>query len=70
MTTNQPAQSVIPSSGYVRLFKLPELLGVSIATVNRWVKDGKLPAPTKLSGRVTAFHAGELTAWIASQPKR
>lgn len=49
MHTSQPASSAIPTSGYIRRFRMPELLGVSMPTIDRWVKNGKLPRPIKLS---------------------
>lgn len=36
------------------------LLGISRATVWRWVKAGKLPAPRKLGDNTTRFDAGEV----------
>lgn len=43
------------------------VIPVSPATLWRWVKDGKFPAPIRLSGRVTAFEVEKVNAWIKSQ---
>ncbi len=40
---------------------------VSPATLWRWVKAGKFPAPIRLSDRVTAWEASKVNAWIQSQ---
>lgn len=50
----------LPDSGYVRLPVVAALFSVSPATVWRWVKKSKLPAPRKLSEKVTAWSVGEL----------
>jgi excisionase family DNA binding protein len=64
MPKQQNAQSAIPTTGYIRRFHLPELLGVSMPTIDRWVKNGTLPSPMKLGGRVTVFNAVEINNWL------
>lgn len=60
-------QSSIPTTGYIRRFRLPGLLGVSMPTIDRWVKNGTLPRPVKLSNNVTAFDAVEINHWLAKR---
>jgi prophage regulatory protein len=61
-----------PGSGHVageRLLRLPEVvrtLGVSRATIYRYVDSGRLPPPVKLSTRCIAWRASEITAWMAA----
>lgn len=43
------------------------LIPVSPATLWRWVNAGKFPAPVRLSGRVTAWEASKVSAWIEAQ---
>lgn len=50
----------LPDSANVRLPIVAALNGCSVATVWRMVKRGSLPAPRKLSKRVTAWNVGEL----------
>ena len=50
----------LPDSANVRLPIVAALVGCSSATVWRMVKRGTLPAPRKLSERVTAWNVGEL----------
>jgi predicted DNA-binding transcriptional regulator AlpA len=43
------------------------LLPVSPATIWRFVKDGKFPAPFKLGLNTTVWDASEVDAWLASR---
>lgn len=54
-----------PDSANVRQPVVEALYGVSAATVWRMVKRGTLPAPRKLSERVTAWNVGELREALA-----
>jgi predicted DNA-binding transcriptional regulator AlpA len=54
-----------PDSANVRLPVVQSLFACSSATVWRMVKRGTLPAPRKLSERVTAWNAGELRQFLA-----
>ena len=47
----------IPKKGYIRRFRLAELLGVSVSTIDRKVRNGSLPRPVKLGEKITAFDA-------------
>ena len=67
MTAHKPASSAIPTTGYIRRFRMPELLGVSLPTIDRWVKNGTLPRPVKLTDNVTAFDAVEINNWLAER---
>ncbi|HFS8860314.1 TPA: helix-turn-helix transcriptional regulator [Escherichia coli] len=59
--------STIPRSGYICRFRMPELLGVSMPTIDRWVKNGTLPRPVKLTNNVTVFDAVEINNWLAER---
>ncbi|HCP4380733.1 TPA: AlpA family phage regulatory protein, partial [Escherichia coli] len=50
----------IPTKGYIRRFRLAELLGVSVSTIDRKVRNGSLPRPVKLGEKITAFDAVEI----------
>ena len=67
MTASQTAQSALPTTGYIRRFRMPALLGVSMPTIDRWVKNGTLPRPVKLTNNVTAFDAVEINNWLAER---
>ena len=54
--------------GGERLIRLPELLrtiGVSRATAYRYMDDGRLPRPIKLSSRCSAWKASTINDWLA-----
>ena len=48
----------------IRLPRVMELTGLAKSTVWAWVKDGKLPRPTKLSRRVLVWKESDILAWI------
>lgn len=50
----------LPDAAYVRLPVVEALFAYSGATVWRRVHDGRLPAPRKLSDRVSAWNVGQL----------
>ena len=52
----------LPDSANVRAPVVAALFGVSAATVWRKAKDGKLPAPRRISDRATVWNVGELRA--------
>jgi predicted DNA-binding transcriptional regulator AlpA len=56
----------LPPSGNVRQPVVQGLFACSAATVWRMVKRGTLPAPKKLSERVTAWNVGELRAALSA----
>ncbi len=43
------------------------LIGVTAATLWRWVKSGHFPAPIKLGANTTAFDAEAVQGWIAER---
>ena len=50
----------------LRLPQVMELTGLAKSTVWKWVKEGKLPEPTKLSPRVSVWKQSEIQAFIDS----
>lgn len=55
-----------PDSAHVRLPVVRALYGCSSATVWRNVRKGVIPAPRKLSERVTAWNVGDLRKALAA----
>jgi predicted DNA-binding transcriptional regulator AlpA len=55
----------LPDSANVRQPVVEGLYDVSAATIWRMVKRGTLPAPRKLSSRVTVWNVGELREALA-----
>ena len=60
MATHNATTHTIPQSGYIRRFRLAELLGVSVSTIDRKVRNGVLP-------KITAFDAVEINNWLAER---
>ena len=56
----------LPDSANVRQPVVEALFGCSATTVWRMVKRGTLPAPRKLSDRITAWQVGELREVLAA----
>lgn len=56
--------NTIPKTGYIRRFRLAELLGVSVSTIDRKVRNGSIPQPVKLGEKITAFDAVEINNWL------
>ena len=57
-----------PLPGFLRERQLrPHIIPVAHSTLWRMVKDGRFPAPIKLSERVTAWRTDEVAAWVAAQ---
>lgn len=65
----------IPETGFIREAQLVTTaskvgpLPFSKSTLWRMVRDGKFPAPIKLSPRVTAWKCEAVREWISSQGK-
>lgn len=51
----------------LRREELAKLLGVSLSTINRWVKDGKFPKPIKLGYRVVVWLSCDVEAFLRKQ---
>ena len=62
-----------PTNRLIRINELasskgqPGIVPISPATLWRWVKAGKFPAPIRLSDRVTAWESVKVNAWIEAQ---
>ena len=64
----QESHSVMmPFNGYIRRFRLAQHLGIHVATLDRWVRDKRIPAPVKLGEKITAFDAVEINNWLAER---
>jgi predicted DNA-binding transcriptional regulator AlpA len=50
----------LPDSAHVRLNEVTQLFGCSRASVWRWTKANKLPAPKRFGNRVSAWNVGDL----------
>ncbi len=51
-------------SELLRMRDVADVLGVSTRTVQRWVDEGRLPAPFVLSSRALRWRRSEVEAWL------
>lgn len=54
----------LPKDGLSRLAQILPLLPISKSTVWAWVKQGKFPAPVKLSPTVTVWRNSDILNWL------
>lgn len=59
----------LPDSANVRAPVVAGVFAVSVSTVWRLSKNGRLPAPRRLSEGVTAWNVGELRQVLKGEPK-
>ena len=53
-----------------RIIRKPELLeitGVSIASIYRWVGEGRFPAPVRLGPNSSGWRESEVEAWLETR---
>jgi predicted DNA-binding transcriptional regulator AlpA len=68
MKTQQKIRDRLPEIGYLRQSQLiPNIVPVSPATLWRWVRLKRFPAPIKLSERVTAWRVEDVRVWMESR---
>ena len=60
----QPHYGTLPVTGFIRLADLRKILPVSDSTIWRRVRAGTMPAPVKLSEKVTAWRVEEIRAFL------
>ena len=41
--------------------------GLARSTIYKWISEGGFPSPVRLGGRVVAWRASEIEAWIEAQ---
>ena len=64
---SQDAPPVLPQTGFLREARLLQFLPFSHSTLWRKVRAKTFPAPVKISGRITAWRAEDIRAWIEKQ---
>ena len=50
-----------------RVLLSEKLGGVSPVTLWRWIRDGKFPPGSKLSGKISVWKESDVDAWIEAQ---
>ena len=59
--------SYLPDESLVRLPILMALYGLSKASIYRFIKDGIIPAPIKLSARTSVWNVGDIRKNLRSK---
>lgn len=57
----------LPLQGMSRASQLLPFVPFSKTTLFEWSKDGRFPAPVKLSSTITAWRNSEVIAWLEAQ---
>ncbi|KUJ75808.1 hypothetical protein AVO42_11045 [Thiomicrospira sp. XS5] len=68
----KPAEPAIPSSGHDRIIRKKELalmLGISEATIYRWIKTENFPKAIKLGANSVGWWQSEIDQWLNSREK-
>lgn len=52
----------------LRMDEIADRLGISRATVHRWIEAGKLPPKRQLGSNIVGVVESELDAWIRGRP--
>lgn len=60
MTTDTDKKIFSPEEQLLRAWDVAKLLGISVPTVWRWAREGKLPKPMKISQRITVWKKTEI----------
>jgi predicted DNA-binding transcriptional regulator AlpA len=55
----------LPATGYARLPVVVGVTGVAKSTIWTWCRQGRFPAPVKLSERCTAWPVAAIREWLA-----
>jgi predicted DNA-binding transcriptional regulator AlpA len=56
-----------PQADVVRPRHLPQAVGVHPATVWRWLRAGKFPAPIRLGEQAIGWRRADISAWLESR---
>jgi len=57
-------------STVLRVREVVSEIGVSKATLYRWVSSGRFPPPIKLGARAVGWRREEVEAWVAGRPHK
>jgi prophage regulatory protein len=58
---------MVTNKKLIRIESVINKTGLAKSTVWAWVKENRMPAPIKLSARVTVWNESELDEWIDLQ---
>jgi len=64
--TRQTAQATVADHQFITDREVARMLDASRSGVWKWSKEGKFPAPIKLSARCTRWRLSEVQAWMVN----
>ena len=62
------SRSMRMSDRLLRRQEVEELVGLSRASIYRWMRNGKFPLPVRIGSMAVRWKEGDVTAWIQSRP--
>lgn len=62
--SNASTPAILPATGYSRLSQILPFLPIAKSTVEKWVREGRFPAPIKLAPTVTCWKNEDIHAWL------
>lgn len=65
MTTTHTAAPTLPEVGYLRLADVLKLIPIAKTAWYAGVKEGRFPAPVKLTRRASGYRVGDIRALLA-----
>lgn len=69
MATQNTVTYTTPESDYIRRFRLAELLGIGMSSIDSKGRRRLLPRPVKLTDNIAAFDAVEFNNWLNVREK-
>ena len=60
---------IVFDSPYQTRHQLEKLFKVSLATIYRWIKEGKFPKPVRLGANMVRWKASDIEAWMMQKEK-
>lgn len=66
-SASSPNPISLPLDGYSRASQLIPFLPIGLSTLWKWAKNGRFPAPVKLSNTVTAWRNQDVHQWFKDQ---
>ncbi|ACT15133.1 MULTISPECIES: hypothetical protein [Pectobacterium] len=70
MATQNTVTYTIPESDYIRRFRLTELLGIGVSSIDKKGRRRLLPRPVKLIDNIAAFNVVNINNWLSVREKR
>ncbi|MBI0549639.1 helix-turn-helix transcriptional regulator [Pectobacterium parmentieri] len=67
MAIKNTVTNILPEPDYIRRFRLTELLGIDMSTIDSKRRQRLLPHPIKLTDNVIAFDVVNINNWLTAR---